>query len=334
MSALLVAGFAPAQVRRSRAAQTAERQAAVQDFFPLAVGNQWTYVLSDSRIEGDLTVEITESVELNGQVYYRLAGFSPRPSLVRMTAGGRLVALDEESGVESLWVDFAAPVGGQWTPEGRDECLGPAGVDDRHVRTATAVGTFSAVRVAYRQGPCADAGITEERYAPSVGLLTREEISIAGPRTYELSRAVVGGRSIDPRGLAFSLRIDSPVYLPGTDVAPAEAPVMRLWLTLENTSDQPLTLFFPSGQRFDVSIENERGETVYVWSANKLFPAVTGEIELSPGVETWQTQIPLQSLDSGRDLPAGNYTVEGRLTNSGGPRFAATAGFTIADVVF
>lgn len=342
VSALLVASalFAPltaaAQVQRSRALQADERQAVVSDYFPLAVGNQWSYVGAASEaFNRELTVRVSDSREVNGLVYYQLEGFAAEPALVRLTGAGRLVALDEESGLERLWLDFAAPAGGGWTPQGRGECFGAARVAERNVRARTPAGPFgNGVRIEYSGGPCADAGLTEEVYAPNVGMLTRTELTIAGPIRLELINAVVDGRTIEARGLGFSLKIDSSVYVPQPErIAPGETPTLLATMTLENTSEQPLVLRFASGQRFDIEIRNADGKTVYVWSADKLFPAVTGELDLSPGVETWQAQIPLRGFD-GQSLPPGAYEIEAWLTNSGGGRFGASVGFEIPVIVF
>lgn len=335
-SALVAVAAAPAQLQRSRSAQTAARQAAVREYFPLARGNQWTYRLSGSPfVQGERTVRVTDSMELDGRVYYRLEGFSPAPALVRLTPGGRFVALDEDSGAERLWLDFAAPQGGRWTPEGRGECFGAAAVAERNARVETPAGAFgNSVRIEYGPSICADAGVTREAYAPHVGPVAWSELTIAGPVDYELSHAVVDGRSIEARGLAFSLKIDTPVYVPESElIAPGETPMMTALMTLENTSDQPLTLRFASGQRFDIEIRDEAGETVYVWSADKVFPAVTGELELSPGVETWRARLPLQGFD-GRELPPGRYVAEAWLTTAGSGRFAASVGFGIPEIVF
>ncbi|MBI1357516.1 MAG: hypothetical protein GC160_24510 [Acidobacteria bacterium] len=320
---------------RSRSAPFAPRVAsAASDHFPLHVGDSWTYVL-EGRTAGDeaRSIVISETAERNGVTYYRLEGWPTIGSaLIRLNSRGQLVALDQETGAEKLWYDFAAPVRASWTPETGDECTGQASVVDRNAKVETPAGTFEgALEIHYEGSPCADAGVVSEIFAPGVGLLQRTETTIAGPLTWQLTRAQVGGRTVEAPGLSFSIQIDRPSYSP--DVEPPVTdpnrvtPSMRVRLTIANRSPLPLSLTFPSPQFFDLEVRNAAGETVYFWSADKLFPAVITELALSPGERVFEVDVPL--LAGSTPLPAGTYVVEGWLVVPEGRLYSASVPFEV-----
>lgn len=323
---------------RSRSSQATLRSIARADYFPLAVGNWWTYEAAGLGAGDEVTVRVVEQVEIGGLNYFRLQGFGPSPALVRLTSRGRLVERDPASGVEKLWYDFAAPPGGSWTPERALDCLGPARVESRAGRLEAAGSVFAPVLV-IRYGPsgCADAGLTEESFAPGVGLLFRSELSIAGPRTLTLREASIGGRTIRGPGLRFSLTLDRSLYTPNLmpPLDPDRAvPLLKARLTIENSSPTPLLLRFASGQMFDLVIRNDLGEEVYRWSADKFFTQAATTLELSPGRRGFSIETPLAGA-AGAALPPGFYTVEARLTTSGDTRrFSASVGVEIGPAVF
>ncbi len=313
---------------RSRSASQQIAAAGVTHF-PLHVGDSWTYAL-DGVTSGDegRTVRVSESVERSGLVYYRLEGRpAPSSALVRLDSRGRLVALDEATGAERLWYDFAASVGAIWQPETGDDCVGRAEVAERNGKAEVPAGAFDAV-LAIRYGPiqCADAGVSEELFAPGVGLLQRTETTIAGPLTWLLTRAQVGGRTVEGPGLSFSIQIDRPTYTPTLDDA---IPNLRARLTLTNRSSTPLSLTFPSTQLFDLEIRDTDGETLYFWSATRLFPQVITAVELSPGERVLEVEVPLAMGES--PYRPGVYVVEGWLTVPRGRLYSASAPFEVTE---
>ena len=320
---------------RSRSAPPSARMTAgALGHFPLSVGNSWTYAL-EGRTAGDeaRSIHITDSVERGGVVYYRLEGWpSIGGALVRQSSWGQIVALDEQTGAERLWYDFAAPVGAGWTPDTGDECLGPATIANRNAKVDTPAGTYEdALEISYGPSPCADAGVSKELFAPGVGLVQRAERSIAGPLTWQLTRAQVGGRTVEGPGLSFSIQIDRPSYTP--DIEPPVTdphrvePKMRVRLTIVNRSEQPLSMTFPSPQLFDLEVRDERGETVYFWSADKLFPAVITELGTSPGARVFEVAVPLMAGSS--PLRPGTYVVEGWLVAPAGRLYSASVPFAV-----
>lgn len=91
----------------------------------------------------------------------------------------------------------------------------------------------------------------------------------------------------------------------------------EITLALEHSGIKPLTLVFPSSQDFDFSIWDSRGDSVYTWSADKIFLPVVRRIEFS-GKRTYNVPLPVENLAPGR------YLVDGWLTTDEGRVFRAT----------
>ncbi len=66
---------------------------------------------------------------------------------------------------------------------------------------------------------------------------------------------------------------------------------VQVKLQLLNNTERRETLSFPTGQRFDLILENEAGEEVIVWSKGQFFTQVMGSLSLEPGEEVIFTAI-------------------------------------------
>jgi len=142
------------------------------DLFPLQEGNTWTY--REARFGGMFTVSVGAAVESNGQTYYTLTGYVPKPVLVRVDDQNRLVYADPDSGQEAVLTYFA-PLegGGLWSAP-----LRMCG------EQARAVDKSGVVELQYQTLTCADAGDLSERYAATIGMVQRVTQSITGPRHF------------------------------------------------------------------------------------------------------------------------------------------------------
>ncbi|HSK20736.1 MAG TPA: BsuPI-related putative proteinase inhibitor [Longimicrobiales bacterium] len=65
-----------------------------------------------------------------------------------------------------------------------------------------------------------------------------------------------------------------------------------LEIHITNVASSPITLEFPSSQRYDFAVSTAEGESVWRWSAARSFMQVLGSEELQPGEsrrysETW-----------------------------------------------
>ena len=337
-SALLLfapAGSAHAQLPpRSRALQI--RQAA--NYFPLTVGNSWTYTIEGRAASGSVTVDVTDSVEAAGREYFRLEGFTPQPALVRLDDQGRLPGVSPGFRYRTLVVSLRGQprerLGCRSCPH---PCLGAAELASRGARVEVPAGNFDdALVIRYGATNCADAGIREEVFAPDIGLIRRTETTIAGPRTMALTEARIGTRVIRFSAVSFTLSIDQPAYAPNLmpPVTPDRAmPVLRARMTIRNDTNLPLRLDFPSGQRFDLVIRDPKGQEIYRWSATRLFTQEMGTLELSPGEKTYSAEVPLGQPED-QPLPPGRYQAEAWLTTVEPSAYRASVGFEVSEPVF
>ena len=85
---------------------------------------------------------------------------------------------------------------------------------------------------------------------------------------------------------------------------------VRFELHVTNPTTQPVTLEFPSGQRYDFVVNSRGGDVVWRWSDGQMFNMIVGQETLAPGAsddysETWQP-----------GANKGDFTATGRLTTS------------------
>lgn len=71
----------------------------------------------------------------------------------------------------------------------------------------------------------------------------------------------------------------------------------------------------------DPKIRNEKGDVVYVWSADKLFAQVFRTESFGPGERNYVILLPLENL------PAGKYVADAFLTATSPGTYAASVGF-------
>ena len=111
--------------------------------------------------------------------------------------------------------------------------------------------------------------------------------------------------SADRLQYVYNLMPPLPPTIPG--------PLVRARIRLTNGSDEELALDFPSSQRFDFLLEDERGHIVFRWSDDKVFLPVLGREIVRPGRSLiYEATFSLPGSDRGI-LPAGRYTLRGIL---------------------
>ena len=96
-----------------------------------------------------------------------------------------------------------------------------------------------------------------------------------------------------------------------TEYAPGEPVVIQLQVT--NRTEEIVTFQFSDGQRYDFLIEDEAGEVIWRWSADKAFIQVLGEEVLG----TRESLAYSESSDG--ELQPGNYTIVGKLVAKNRP---------------
>lgn len=273
------------------------------EYLPLQSGNTWVY----RSATDSFTVEVSGPQSLGGIDYYAVRGFPSTPNLLlRNTPEGRIMMYDTAAKMENVWLDTSTPVAAE-SPTGVDVCNNFSRVESREAKYNGPIGEFvNALKIRYAPAACADAGVESDTLLPWVGIVERSMQTIAGPRAYSLIYARINGVTVlsaPERGFSIAVSQTSA----SIDVR----------LTLRNTTKNPLTLDFPSGQRFDLNLYDSNGKSVYTWSADKLFPAVMGQLTVQ-GEKTWLVEIPAKTVEPGR------YAVRAWLTSTGG-EFTASA---------
>lgn len=286
--------------------------AAVPEYFPLQPGNSWAYRVTQGRQSSPGTINIGDIRTVQGRQYYEVQFFE-RNVLIRQDADGSLFAWDRETNTESLWLPFAAETG-QTVATSFDTCSRNATVQNRNAKLTTDIGQVeNALELRYTAN-CADAGANVQYFVPYVGMIRYETSSIAGPVTYDLMYSRTGLTNIDAKVNAFTLALDSGSYKAGSTTEALARVTFRV--------SEPVKLIFPSGQSTDLRITSESGESVYVWSADKLFTAIYREEVTGPGDRSWVMSFPIGRLQPGK------YKAEGWLTTN--PRqYSAVVGFEI-----
>ncbi len=301
--------------------------AAAQNYFPLEAGNQWIY-RSGAQIA---TAEVVRTEVFDGRTYSLVRGFFG-DAWLRINESGALVAFNADTRTETLWTAFGAAEGTQFQAA-IPPCEQPAQVASKSAKYIGPIGEFPyALEIRYSPGRCADAGNERDLYLPWVGLVQRRATTIAGPRVWDLIYARLGTTEITASETSFQLALDEEVYTANLQppVDPEHAiPTMLARLTLRHIRQDPLRLTFPTGQRFDLVIRNEKNEVVFRWSDGKAFIQAIGT-ETITGERNWVIDVPLAVGNA--PLPQGRYVAEGWLTTDGPRAWSASVGFEVRHV--
>jgi len=285
-------------------------------YFPLQVGNQWIYRVDEGPVKELRVAEVLRAETVDEKEYFVYKGIFGETSRVRVTAENTLVQLNAD-GTESLWADFNAAEGSSY-PTSFDSCTGRGRVEKRNATTELLDRVWdNGIQVSYIAASCADAGVTDDLYLPGLGLAQRTYQSFTGPRRYKLSYARIGNASVVTSSeYSFRINLSQKTY--------ASRAIINLRMTLENWTKEPLKLQFYSGQSFDFAIRDASGETVFFWSANKLFIAEVRELSVT-GEKNW-------TVTEEMDLKPGEYVLEAWLTTDRKPVFKAQVPFTVAAI--
>ena len=274
-------------------------------WFPLEIGNTWLYspvASNNPRISSQYrTISVHGKESLSGRDYYDVSYFGRELILRSEPSDGSIFAYDRSSESEQPFLLLGLPEGGTFaTPI--NPCATTGEIAARDATVKTPAGEFDgAVQVKF-SGTCADVGITQQFYAPAVGLLTSEETTFAGGLKYELVYFRVGSHTGTTAELSFMVAINSAHY--------TEGGTLHARLTLRSTGPDPIPLHFPSGQSFDLKILDAAGNEVYLWSKGRVFTLIVRDEMFGPGEKTFGLSAPLDGLAPGR------YTAHGYLTTS------------------
>ena len=301
-------------------AMAAGALAQTPEYLPLQVGNQWVYRTASAPQQ---VLSVVRQETVNGNTYAVLTGLLNEVWL-RSTTDGVLVNYDREARRERPYLNFAGREGATFATSAHP-CNTSAEVETKNFKGSFALGEFSGV-AAIRYGGlvCADAGLTADYYLPYIGLLRRTEITIAGPRTYDLTYARINGTvMISTAETTFSVSTDKSVYLRTNRDIPSVVARMTL------RSDDDLQLEFGTGQEIEYLLTDSAGRTIFKWSDGRNFTQALTSLRIAKE-RNWAASIPLKGAD-GQALPAGIYQLDGFVTTMGGARYRGVVTIEIAE---
>jgi len=246
-----------------------------QTLFPLREGNTWTYARKGLGEVTEWTASVTGKVSApRVHPYFTLEGyFAGVPHAVRSDPFGTVT--ERSDGFrDHLWYLLGAPEGTSWTLQVAPspiagpfpDCLAGAKLTlaARGETLAVPAGEFDRVVRVDWASTCADAGIASEWFAPGVGLIRRDEQSIAGIVTSELLRAELDGTSLPRIGYVTTLSLERPLYYYNLmpPVGPWSIPTVAGTIAVHKRSDLPLVLAFGGCKSVSLALVDESGATV------------------------------------------------------------------------
>jgi hypothetical protein len=274
----LVLALAALSVPVSAFAQVGRVRPALEPawYFPLRDGYRWVYQKHGPSGTSTWQVSVAEANQSTaGPRWYALSGYFPGPArLVHSDVSGLVTEADFFGQGAYLWYQLGARPGTTWQLEWAPSpimmpvvgCISGSKLElvarDETVRVPA--GEFRGVVHVAFYAPCTDAGITEEWFAPGVGLVRRNETTVAGPVTSELVEAELGPVVLPLLPYATTLSLAAPNYvnnlMPPVDLT--ALPVVRGSFTVRNSTDVPLVLIFPGCVSATIQMENRDGKTV------------------------------------------------------------------------
>jgi len=303
---------------RSRGAQTVDWHS----YFPLDVGNRWAYTVQRQGFPlATWEVSVTGEESAAGfRSYFQLSRYfgGRKPKLVRTTVSGSVLERGDD-GQDYLWYDFSRRVGKSWIMElaGLGGCEDGAtvtiGARDEVIRVPA--GEFKQVIRIEFITRCADAGITQEWFAPGVGLIRREESSISGPIVSELVHAEVGGKVLPASAYSTTLQLSSPRYvnnlMPPVDLS--KLPRVNGAFIVRNSTGEPLELVLPDlcSPALQLEVRNQADEVVLLTSTRPKdvgCPTAIQRLDIAKEPLVVPFSFTLADKD-GKPLPDGYYTI-------------------------
>jgi hypothetical protein len=309
----------------------ADTVAVAPNYFPLAVGDEWTYLRTSQVINEKLFVNVTGKMQPSGStlVFYQLNNYNGQAHWVQQTNTGMVYEYPN-----LVWYLLNAEVGQSWTMHINTRVPGVIIGSDGAILTVVSrnevvkvpAGIFTTVHIRFQTGVY-DAGITDEWFAPGVGLVKRMETSFVGAINTDLVRAVIDGRVIENPLVTTSVVTDQPVYwedhMPSSVPPPDYGPEIIISCTVKPVSGQPTVLNFIDYNVWDVSIINPNG--LVVWRNPKIAaPAPPGGVNRTiPGsgeTDRFSARLAYGSM-------VGQYKVVAKLLVSKNPPVDAVTSF-------
>lgn len=245
-------------------------------YFPVQAGNYWVYERRGAAGTSTWRAEVVaEPATGTAGRAMRVDGYFPGPGRhVRVWPLDVVTEVRPEGGRDALWYLLRSPVGVPWTLELADvagpltgaECIAGSRLQVASRREVLRVpaGEFSdVVRVEFRP-QCSDAGITTEWFAPGVGLIRRDETSLAGSVVSELVESNAGGTWPVRLPFVTSIALDRTVavnnLMPPVD--PRQLPVLKGQVGIFNHTEAPVEMLFNGCRSAAIEVMDAEGEVV------------------------------------------------------------------------
>ncbi len=326
--ALVVAAFA-----LGVAAPETARAHYENSYFPLHVGNSWTY----DSFGGQKTVSVDASWvnPVSGQIWFRTREYNGAVRWLNQNSAGRVFEYPGR-----LWYRLGVTPRTFWTMSlneagGGVPCSNGARLEmvARGEMVTVPAGRFSTVHVRYRTS-CADVGITDEWFAYGVGLVKRMETSFIGPRETVLVRATIGGRRIGQpatpaaAGLDVTVKTSQPDYyenhMPVIGGGQRSAPTITIEVTVRPANGRDAVVNFTDYNTYLVVVTDPSGNQIYMSPQNRVMAPVGGVNRTFPGAGT-TVKFDFQPQYGS---PHGTYSVKATIQTSASPRPEASTTYS------
>ncbi len=112
--------------------------------------------------------------------------------------------------------------------------------------------------------------------------------------------------------VSLAFKFDKPAYAAGEPI--------KVTLRVVNRGDKAVRLFFPMGQRYEITLEDASGREIWRWSRGRFFAQVLGEEVLNPkgGILLYTATLPAQKVP-------GRYKVRGSIVSRNRPLQASAS---------
>ncbi len=296
-------------------------------FFPLDTGYRWVYTVQGPGSSHTWEVKVKgEQSAASFRSHFQLSGYFPGkdPRLVRLTILGTVLERGDD-GKDYLWYEFGGRVGRTWTmdlaPGDSPTCEDGASlrIGARDEVVMVPAGQFKQVIRIDFMTKCADAGITREWFAPGVGLIRREETSIAGPVISELVYAELGEKVLPSSTYSTTLQLSSSRYVNNLmpPVDPSKLPRVSGAFIVRDRTGEPGELVFPNSCRgLQLEVRNQAGEVVLLIDTREGHGCADVVTRHDLGKEALVVPFSFKLADKdGKPLPDGAYSITAVLQN-------------------
>ncbi|MGI5307928.1 BsuPI-related putative proteinase inhibitor [Rheinheimera sp. WS51] len=279
--------------------------AAANDYLVHNVNDVSTYAQNTSKTESRV-------VASNNNNWKKYSDFLGNNNQWVWTGNSNQIWLYNESkDINYKFVDLNAAIGTEANIS-FDTCTTKSKVTNKNLSFTSNFGVLNNVVEVSFSGPCADAGLTVAYFAPGFGVVSYSHSTIAGPQTFQLESANIGGISYNNKATGISVSMN----YPRNKVILDEQASLNTFMTIKNNSDSDYSLNFQTSQTFNIEIFDNTNQMIYSWAENKRFLQRITTIVIPAGAEhTFGTKLLLQEIPSGL-LDVGTYSVKLTLTGS------------------